>query len=332
MRWFDQMSAPAKAREVFASSVDAALVELSNRDAWFEVMTVALGGTENLDIRLDGKTWRVFPCADMLAVSTVVPGWARGWRSIVSDDVSYDQLTWFLHYARQYIHRSQLAKVLMTAWDRDGRVLHPFGPKGRSRFYGPYEPAPSMREMLSESVSAARADWGAPLRETRVTSIWSGSNTLDPSLHQAIFHFIRAHSLLRHEFELEAVVAFDCVLQAIKTLLVQGGLATPATSRGNLCLRLGLGTHAAEIAAEGHFLRNTIGAHAGGWRWWDSGEVTGDLVPKLSKLTRRVLSKAAALEPSIRRVDPQPICWSSWFLTNFDMLWTSVWFDKQFTR
>lgn len=313
-----------------ARSIDLVLEELPTRDAWFEVMTVSLGKTKGLMSTFGGRTWRVFPLSEMLAVSTVVPGWARGWRHILVDEVPYDQFTWFLHYARQYVHRAQVAKVLMFAWDRDGRALHPFGPAGMSRIYGPHVPAKSLPAMLASAVNDARAQFGRPAGDIPTRTVWSRANTLDPDLHQSIFHFIRAHSLLEHEFELEAVVAFDCALQAIKSLLVRGGLATNKTTRGELCQLLGLSSSAAAIAAEGHFLRNSIGAHAGGWRWWDSGEATEELIPALSRTVRRALGRAARVEPSIRRIDPAPASWSDWFLVNFDMLWDAVWFDREY--
>jgi hypothetical protein len=59
-------------------AVDAMLVELAERDAWSEVMTVVLADTAGLDFALRGRTWRAYPCETMLAVTTIVPGWARG--------------------------------------------------------------------------------------------------------------------------------------------------------------------------------------------------------------------------------------------------------------
>ncbi|MGI4811913.1 MAG: hypothetical protein ACRYGG_01020 [Janthinobacterium lividum] len=313
-----------------ARSVDLVFDELPTRDMWFEAMTVGLGKTKGMRSTFAGPTWRVYPCADVLAVTTVVPGWAQGWRQILADEVAYDQMTWFLHYARQYIHRAHVAKVLMFAWDRDGRVLHPFGPVSMSRTYGPQVRAETMRTMLRNAVNDARSLLGRPTAETPTRTVWASANTLDPDLHQAVFLFLRGHNLLQHSFELEAVVAFDCALQAIKTLLVRGRQATNKTTRGELCQLLGMGSAAAAIAAEGQLLRNSLGAHAGGWRWWDSGEITEELVPAMSKTVRRALGRAAAAEPMFRHVDPAPSSWSDWMLVNFDMLWTAIWFDSNY--
>src|SRR3546814_14133155 len=115
----------------------------------------------------------------------------------------------------------------------------------------------------------ARLEWGNPTRELPIRSVWATANTLDPNLHQSIFHFIRGQSLLRKEFELEAVVALDSALQALKTLLVTGGIADSGTPRPELCAFPGLGLGADEIAPQGTFLRNHLGAHAGARRGVD---------------------------------------------------------------
>ena len=328
LRWFDKLSPPAGARATFSLSIDTMFTELAKRDDWFEVLTVKLDEARSLPIYLRGATWRAYPCASGLTVSTVVPGWAKGWRQLLKDELSYDNLTWFLHYARQYIHRSHVAKLLMAAWDYDGRVLHPFGSDIMFQQYNPYNPASSMKQMLDDAVLSAGNRWGPPIDQRQSSSIWLTANTLDPDLHQAIFHFNRAHRLLLKEFELEAIVAFDCALQAIKTMLVKGGGATNGITRAELCAALGLGKEAAAVATEGHFLRNKVGAHAGGWRWWDSGEFTESLVPGMSKTVRRALGKAAKIEPNLRRIDPSPASWSDWLLVNFETLWEIVWFEK----
>jgi hypothetical protein len=264
----------------------------------------------------------------MLAVSTVVPSWAVGWHAIIPDEPARDTLTWYLHYARQYIHRSHVAKVLMIAWERDGRILHPFGRWGARECYGPMAPAPSLTRMLDIATENAHKQWGVAENPTQIRSIWSQMNTLDPHIHQSIFHFTRGQSLLAGAFEMEAVVAFDCVLQSLKSLLIRGKLATSVTSRGDLCQLLGLGRRAAAVADEAYFLRNNFGAHAGGWRWWDQGELTAELAPALAPVVERALRKAAALESTIRRIEPAPKNWSDWLLQNFGTIWDVVWFDK----
>lgn len=327
LAWADKRRIPNNARRTLLASVDAMLVELAARDEWASVKTIRFAETEGLSITLRANRWRVFPCGDLLSMTTVGPGWSNGWRQILRDEVAYDKLTWFLHYAEQYVHRGLVVKVLMAAWDRDRRVLHPFAPAGMQRTYDFDRPKPTNIAILDAAESEAKKTWGAATLGTRTTSVWVEANLLDPYLHQAVFHFLRGENLLRNAFELEAVVAFDCAMHAIKTLLCRGGVLTNNSSRSDLCDALDLGARAL-VASDAQFLRNKVGAHAGGWRWWDSGEITEELAPATSRLVRRALAKAARLEPTIRLIDPNPDSWSNWFLANFDTLWDAVWFDK----
>jgi hypothetical protein len=328
LRYYDRAAAPASVRKGMAAAIDSMLAELPKRDGAREAMTVTLDETKGLDYLIGSQSWRAYPCKNVLAVTTIVPGWTRGWRSLISDEIGYDEITWFLHFARQYIHRSHVAKILMVCWDRDRRILHPFGSQFMSRHHWENRPRPSERSLIDASMADARLEWGKSTRELPIRSVWTNANTLDANIHQSIFHFIRGQSLLRKEFELEAVVALDSALQALKTLLVNGGLANSATTRPELCTLLGLGIDAGEIARQGNFLRNNVGAHAGGWRWWDHGELTEELVPALSSVVRRAIAKAAKLELGIRTVEPEPESWSTWLLQNLDMLWDTVWFEK----
>jgi hypothetical protein len=327
LRYYDRAAAPASVRKGMAAAINSMFAELPQRDNAREAMTVTLDDTTGLDYLVGGRSWQAYPCKDALAVTTIVPGWTRGWRHLISDDIGYDEITWFLHFARQYIHRSHVAKLLMICWDRDSRILHPFGSQFMSRHHWKCRQRPE-RSLIEESKADAQLQWGSPDRELPIRSVWATANTLDANLHQSIFHFIRGQSLLRKEFELEAVVALDSALQALKTLLVKGGIADSGTTRPELCTLLGLGLDAGEIARQGNFLRNNVGAHAGGWRWWDYGELTEELVPALSSVVRRAIAKAAKQEPGIRTVEPEPENWSTWLLQNFDMLWDTVWFEK----
>jgi hypothetical protein len=76
-------------------------------------------------------------------------------------------------------------------------------------------------------------------------------------------------------------------------------------------------------------LRNEFGAHAGGWRWWDQYELLSEeLMNDVSELVAAALRAGADAEPSMRRVEPSPSEWATWFVDNFEMLWGAVWFER----
>jgi hypothetical protein len=177
-----------------------------------------------------------------------VPGWNFGWSSVLTDPISYDVLSWLGHYARQYVHRSNVAKVLMAAWERHNLVLHPFGSGLQIQRYSEAS-NPSTQQMLAIADRNMTEQWGRPLSKgTLYQSKWSTRNTLDPGIHQGIFHFLRGQSLAAAGFELEAVAAFDCVLHSLQYMDWSWAPGNPRRDRADLCRALGMGKASAELA------------------------------------------------------------------------------------
>ena len=332
-RWFDcSGDQTASLRLQLLRGVEAIAQELPKRADWFEVNTVALDGGGGLPIRIDGQRHRVFQCADYLVVSSVVPGWGVGWSEVFKNEEVYKVLSWFLHYVKQYIHRSDIASALMIAWEDHGKILHPFGSRGMGQRYGPMIPMISVDHALDTAKQEALESWGdvsAPPVDAPTPSVWISRNTLDPFIHQAIFHYLRAQQLTEHWFEMEAVVAFDCVLQSIAAFLrARHHLETKLTRR-QVCEQLRLPSASVELADYVYFLRNNFGAHAAGWRWWDQDELLDeDDISEIAQLAGSVLSRAADAEPTIRSVEPFPSNWGNWFFENFETLWDTLWFEK----
>src|SRR5882724_11786201 len=331
-RWFDLAEHPAKLRPKVLRGVDAIARELPKRADWFEVMTVGLDDGETLPIQLSTKHYRAFPCSSCLAVSTVVPAWGFGCHKVFKNEDVYEILSWFLHYARQYIHRSHVASVLMVAWEKHGKVLHPFGSQAISQRYGPIVPMVSPEHALDVAKVQALDAWGHDNRVARegpTVSSWTNRNTLDPFLHQGVFHFLRAQNLRLSAFAIEAITAFDCVLQSIGAFIRARWHLAAEPTRGQTCEHLKLSSESAELAEYAYFLRNSFGAHAGGSRWWDQHELLDDeVLADVAKLAGSVLSTAADLEPQARSVEPLPQQWGCWLFENFEMVWDAVWFER----
>jgi len=331
-RWFDYSGhQTASLRLELLRGVEAIAREFPKRADWFEAKTVALDGGGGLPIRIDGQRHRVFPCADCLVVSSVAPGWGVGWSNVFKNQDVYNVLCWFLRYVGQYIHRSDIASALMIAWEDHGKILHPFGSRLMGQMYGPIIPMISVDHVLNTSKQRALENWGdvsGPFVDAPTVSAWISRNTLDPFIHQAIFHYLRAQELTEHGFEIEAVVAFDCVLQSIATFLRSRRHLETKLTRTEVCEQLQLPSASVELADYVYFLRNNFGAHAGGWRWWDQGELLDENIPEIAQLAGLVLSRAADIEPAIRSVEPFPSNWGNWFFENFETLWDTLWFEK----
>ncbi len=193
-------------------------------------------------------------------------------------------------------------------------------------------PMTTRKRALETAKEFAFREWGQPGRlatEPAATSKWIRRNTLDPSIHEAVFHYLRAQNLLAHGFDLEALVAFDCVLQSVESFLRTRGYLSDGPPRPQICKQLRLTTKYADLAEWAYFLRNNFGAHAGGWRWWDHAEILGgEKIASIAQLATKVVSRAADIEPKMRLVNPSPREWTGWFFENFNVLWDAVWFEK----
>jgi hypothetical protein len=332
-RWLDVTEHPTKLRSKVLRGVDLIAKELPARADWFELSTVALDDSCGMNIRVKAKSFRAFQCSDCLAVSTIVPSWARGWSKILKDEEVYQILSWLLHYARQYIHRSYVASMLMIVWEDKQKVLHPFGSRMMSDYHGRMRPLVSAERAFVAAEAKAIHNWGAC--KTPAASIvasnspWLQRNTLDPFLHQGVFHFLRAQNLRSNNFAMESIVALDCAKQSIVGFVRARFHLPHEPTRPDVLQRLGLPVDLSRSAQYLYFLRNNFGAHAGGWRWWDQGELLeGGALDDFADLIGVSLAAAADIEPKVRSIEPEPAQWGEWFFEHFETLWDAIWFEK----
>lgn len=328
LKWYDKGQPTRTERVRFARSIDLFFDTISEREHRKEILSTLLADDGKVHFAIAGKTWRADPTASGLVVTSIVPGWGFGWRDVFNDEMSEDTFSWLGHYCRQYIHRSNICKVLMASWERDGIVLNPFGLGGSVQRYGGSGDLGSLAEIWAETMPKVFQNWGPCLDQPAFyRSRWVKRNTLDPSIHQGVSHFLRAQSLLKADFEIEALVAMDCVTQSIQNMDWSWASGDPKRERRDLCKALGFGVASQDISEEVYFLRNQFGAHAGGSRWWDANELLeSDICEKASRLSGRILRKTAELELQHRKIDPEPENWSVWLEDNFDAIWTAVWF------
>jgi hypothetical protein len=328
LRWFDEGYNDPPMRRKLSAGIDRFFDEIAKRELWSECITTLLGNSSAPKIVAWGRSWRATPSRRGLAVSSVVPGWGYGWTTIFTDQYVYDILSWLGHFARQYVHRSNVAKVLMIAWEQHQAILHPFGSQGNWRRYGGFFPPVKIKVALDVACAEIHREWGRVKSPPPPTwSRWTRRNTLDPAIHQGISHFLRGQRLASAGFDLEALVAFDCVIQSLQTMdwsLLPGD---PRHVRADLLNGLGFKAPTVHLAEHIYFLRNHFIAHAGGWRWWDAGEdVDEEFMAKASRFALRALRIAADRESLIRKIDPAPSNWGDWFLSNFPTLWDAIWF------
>ncbi|MCJ2006456.1 hypothetical protein [Methylobacterium sp. J-092] len=329
--WSDSAGIKKQLRPQLLGGLERVMHTLPERREWFEVQSILIGKSIEVSLRLEEPHFRAFTSRRGVGVTTIAPAWNVGWGQVLKRPEVYEVLSWFLHYARQYVHRSRVAAVLMAALERNGQALHPFAAEAIYQRYGPTQPMTTVSAVLNEGRDMALRQWGRNSgRIPQVTQTdWAGWNTLDPSLHLGIAHLLRAEQLLKSDFTLEAVVAFDCVIQAMAGYLSVRQSSSTSPTRGQVCRELGLSKARAGAADYAYFIRNNFGAHPRGWRWWDVDEMLSEqALSAISGMARCALRAAADREPTARLVDPAPTDWPEWLLKNFVSIWDAVWFRE----
>ena len=331
-RSFDSIGGRADERRDLLAGIETIARELPNRENVWQVETMLLSDSDGLSTRVIGRRYESYPCADGLALSYVKPYWDRGWRNLFKSEATYDTLSWFLLFAGQYVGRSDFAQLLMIVWEKDGRILQRFSDKMIMRHYNRTGLNESIKSALDDAQKHAFEEWeyrGKVGKHRAISSKWTSRNTLDPFLHQGVFYYLRAQDLMEKNFMMEALVAFDCMLQSIEGLIRSRHRPPRNLRRSQVIQYLNLPQKYVKLSEYMYFLRNNFGAHAGGWRWWDQdGMLDEETMLSIARLATRVLSVAADLEPSVRAVNPSPVHWGLWFFENFEMLWDANWFDR----
>jgi hypothetical protein len=325
LAWFDKGKPTASARSQFSADIDRFFDVLEKRSHLVDCLSTHLGEVNATNFSMKGRGWHARSVGTGIVVSSVVPAWGSGWKHVFKNESSFDFFSWLGHYTRQYIHRSNISKILMVLWEREGLILDPFGEAIVIHHYNePFRPRRS-KHIFDAAILRFPGDHSQHHRDLR--SRWIIRNTLDPAIHQAIFHLLRGHKLRSNSFDIESLVAYDCVLQSLQYLDWSWALGNPKANRRDLCRALGLGERAGDLAEHVYFLRNQFAAHAGGWRWWDTSDFLEEGVTSgFARLASRALRKAADIEPQHRRLNPAPSDWAGWLEDNFGLVWAAVWF------
>ena len=278
--WLDSVSVSADERRATLAGFDVMRRTLPQRESWREARAVWIGGTQGLIAESRHGRVMVGSTKAGLSVGSVMPGWGYGWSNLIKHREAYDTISWFLHFARQYIHRSDVLGVLLAVYDETAEAFHPFGAIGHFSRYSDQHPFPGDDEALMHVIVGLTPPEprGTSERDETVVSLddlWLTANLLDPHIHQAGHQLLRAADLESHGFLAEAVVARHCILEIALDFARARSLCGPAAAITDLPSILAL-PDLGEAIGLLSVTRNHFGAHPGGWRWWDFEEMYGD--------------------------------------------------------
>lgn len=316
--------------------------ELPTRDGDVEIEYRLLLDSDNLACWYSSQTMWLYPTgSDSLACGVIAPDWSVGWKRISRDEYVADTVATFFRFARQYVARSRLVRVVGAVALSYNRAcefrfsnhlsLHRVADRNRDRDSWPpqidtieraYQSTESRPE-FTPALTARRPD-GRKQRELRG---WIAStNTLDPFVHRAVFQFWRSTALINHHFWEESVTALDGI-SSVAAQFIQRRLGAAGNVRGTLAAQLGLSARDQRVLNHLYALRCDFGAHPSHSKWWDFAEIYDEEFDTFRDTAKRVISGLAALERQHRVVEPVPDVWSDWFEANALMLWDAVWFE-----
>jgi len=152
-------------------------------------------------------------------------------------------------------------------------------------------------------------------------------NPLDPFIHRALFQFWRSCALSLGDFWEDAVSALDGVTAVAGEAAQSWGLLKKPTRQGTGAV-FGLSARDQAQLETLYRLRCGFGAHPPPSKWWDFAEMYESELKEFWDLSRRLIKSHCSHELGARRVEPNPCCWTEWFVKNAELLLELVWFTR----
>lgn len=332
-QWVSEVH-PNLNRATFKASLNTILeAHIPDQDQFPQFIIRDLLDSKDIDYRLFDTELLVFPYNSSLFVATIMPSWDRGLKKYCRNEDVYDVISWFFHYASQYVARSRMINIISALCLARQRTCDFRGFK-LSR--GPVERQDDFQGVLKFQVKEFLNIelYGATNYDERdpdVTGWIRKTNALDPFINRAVFQFINATKLHYSGFAEECITSLD------KTVDIAHQYARARMHiinddylghREAFLTELGFNDEEQALLKLLYKIRNFFGGHASISKWWDFSEMFDTDIDDMLELVRSLLGKLIAHEEQNRIIEKNPSQWSNWFFSNVMLLWDSVWFDK----
>lgn len=306
--------------------------DLPAQNGSYRLVFRQLRNTEGLHCSLIGDDTWVAPTPDhMLLSSAVGPRWDIQFDDIRDEHVR-NAISWFFHYAQQYIYRSRMVNALGAIAFVYNRPCDFFASTGSvvtmvkdsGWFRNPHDlmtqEAPLRRMRLSTVSNNAR--------EKRLKVWFDRLNSLDPFIHRMVFHYIRALQLAGNDFFEEAVTSLDKVVDVAGQFARTRLKTSMDDPRKAIGATLQLSTEDARALKSLYDQRCFFGAHPSLSKWWDYAEIfPDDNLSGFFEAVKNLMWKVCRAEEQVRVVEKSPVDWALWFCEHALVLWDAVWFE-----
>ncbi|RDE34151.1 hypothetical protein DV713_08610 [Parageobacillus thermoglucosidasius] len=329
-----QSNLPDKSVRKFASSLNQVLNKhIPDSDNFSQFMIRNLVDSKGLNISLIGEEIIIAPDnnRENLFVGVIMPSWDRGLRHICKDEHVYDAISWFFHFASQYVARSRIVDVIaalnlvygLTCDFRGNRmaiILSKRSDTLKDEFIDAF-----MKETNKNSnfYHYYRA------REKRLVFWINKFNSLDPYIHRISFNYLNACKLFERQFYEEAITSLDKTVDVVQQYARERMNINGTSNQRELTLTaFEMAAWEKSLLARLYDIRNFFGAHPSMSKWWDFYEIFEDDIVNFFDVVKRLIFKVVLHENTYRVVHKNPSNWSKWFADNAMMLWDAVWFEN----
>ena len=241
------------------------------------------------------------------------PNWKREWRRVINNDELYDHVSWFFHFANQYVTRGRAIEVLgaiSLTYDITFEYI------GSARIT-----QSAIEKGLEFSYPNSLNIEGYSDFKSWIETI----NGMDPFVQRALYFFSRYLSLREHGYFDEAITALDKVIDISHKFLFRNKVQP---TRDNFAKHYSLNQSVQDWINQIYKVRSIFGGHPSSTKWWDSEELYGEWFNESSNVIKELLSAMFLFETQNRLIEKSPEKWSEWFSQNCMTVYNSVWFHK----
>lgn len=327
-----QANLPSDSVNKFTKSLNQVLNNhIADCDSRVQIMIRNLSNSEKLNLSFTSDEVIIGPNdeRESLYVGVLMPSWDKGLRNICKDEYVYDFISWFFHFASQYVARSRIVDVMSSLNIVYGRSCDFRGDKMLNFTI------PKSEQVKDEFILAFMRETNARFRhefrarERNVVYWVNKINTLDPFIHRVFFNYLNACKLYAGQFDEEAITSLDKTVDVIQQYARERMSVNGTNNQRELTLdALEMTEWEKILLTRLYDIRNLFGGHPSMSKWWDFSEIFEGDIESLFEVVKRLIYKTVMHENINRVVEKNPSSWSKWFEEHAMMLWETIWFEK----
>lgn len=327
-----QATLPTMSARKFTTSLNQVLNNhINDCDNRAQIMIRNLVNSKHLNINFVSDNVIIAPHnkLDYLYVGVVMPSWDKGLSHICRDEYVYDSISWFFHFASQYVARSRIVDVMSSlnivygrTCDFRGDRLISFSTENGARLKDEFVLAVNRETNLSKSNRIKG-------RERSLFYWLHKVNALDPFIHRIFFNYLHACKLYDKQFDEEAITSLDKTIDVVQQYARERMNINGTNNQRELTLDAFKTSNLEKALLNRLYdIRNFFGGHPSMSKWWDFSEIFEQDIDILFEVVKKLIYKIVTHENANRVVDKNPQQWSLWFEDNAMMLWETVWYEK----